>query len=192
MTGLRERKKARTKAEIRAHALRLFRERGYGATTVDQIAEAAEVSPSTFFRYFPTKEDVVIEDETDPLIIAAFHAQPAGMAPLTALREAIREVYADVPPEARAAERERQLLISTVPELRARMLDEFVRAVELVAGVMAERTGRARNDIAVTTLAGAVIGIGIAALVAYRDNPELDMIEHFDAGLAQLQAGLEL
>jgi hypothetical protein len=72
------------------------------------------------------------------------------------------------------------------------MLDEYVSAVELVTGLLAERTGRARDDVKITTLAGALVGIGIAALVAYRDDPELDMIEHFDAGLAQLQAGLEL
>jgi transcriptional regulator GlxA family with amidase domain len=53
--GLRERKKTKTRAAIREHALRLFREQGYEATTVEQIAEAAEVSHSTFFRYFPTK-----------------------------------------------------------------------------------------------------------------------------------------
>lgn len=53
--GLRERKKAKTKAAIQQHALRLFRQQGYQATTVEQIAEAAEVSPSTFFRYFPPR-----------------------------------------------------------------------------------------------------------------------------------------
>ena len=78
--GLRERKKARTRAAIREHALRLFREQGYDATTVEQIAEAAEVSPSTFFRYFPTKEDVVLQDDMELLWIDALRAQPAGLS----------------------------------------------------------------------------------------------------------------
>src|SRR5271154_4796427 len=86
--GLRERKKARTRAAIREHALRLFREQGYDATTVDQIADAADVSPSTFFRYFPTKEDVVLQDDVDVLALGAFEAQPAGLTPVAAFRAA--------------------------------------------------------------------------------------------------------
>ncbi|HUJ75276.1 MAG TPA: TetR family transcriptional regulator, partial [bacterium] len=71
-TGLRERKKAKTRAVIQQHALRLMKEQGYQATTVEQIAEAAEVSPSTFFRYFPTKEDVVLYDVLDPVLMREF------------------------------------------------------------------------------------------------------------------------
>ncbi|HVT68163.1 MAG TPA: TetR family transcriptional regulator, partial [Trebonia sp.] len=83
--SLRERKKARTRASLREHALRLFREQGYQATTVEQIAAAAEVSPSTFFRYFPTKEDVVLNDDMDTRVLAALARQPAEMAPLPAI-----------------------------------------------------------------------------------------------------------
>jgi AcrR family transcriptional regulator len=189
MTGLRERKKAKTRSEIRAHALRLFREQGFAATTVDQIAAAAEVSQSTFFRYFPTKEDVVLQDDTDPLMIEAFRSQPPELSPIAALRESIRSVYAEVSAEDRAIERERQALIVSVPELRARMLDEFMQVVGVVAAVVAERTGRAPDDIAVTTLAGAVIGVVLAGMAAARSDPSADLMELMDAGLAQLETG---
>ena len=75
-SGLRERKKARTRATIQACALRLFREQGYDATTIEQIIEAADVSETTFFRYFPTKEDVALDEGYDPMLIEAFQAQP--------------------------------------------------------------------------------------------------------------------
>ena len=91
--GLRERKKAKTRAAIQRHALRLFREQGYEATTVEQIAEAAEVSPSTFFRYFRTKEEVALYDDLDPLFIAAFEAQPAELSPVQAMRQTWNKTY---------------------------------------------------------------------------------------------------
>src|SRR5258708_12950629 len=117
--GLRERKKARTRAAIREHALRLFREQGYDATTVEQIAEAAEVSPSTFFRYFPTKEDVVLQDEYDELIVEAFRAQPPELTPLQAMRAALHEVIGHLSPRDHAEEDERLQLSPQVPQLRA-------------------------------------------------------------------------
>src|SRR5216683_5589628 len=100
--GLRERKKARTRAAIRQHALRLFDEQGYAETTVEQIAEAAEVSPSTFFRYFPTKEDVVLQDDYDELMVESFRAQPPELTPLQAMRAAIREVIGHLTPREQA------------------------------------------------------------------------------------------
>src|SRR6476469_5406226 len=111
--GLRERKKAKTRSAIQEHALRLFQEQGYDATTVEQIAEAAEVSPSTFFRYFPTKEDVVLYDDIDPLLIAAFAAQPAGATPIQALRGALHVVFAALPAEDAAQQWERARLLLT-------------------------------------------------------------------------------
>src|ERR1700716_2088893 len=121
--GLRERKKAKTRAAIQRHALRLFREQGYDATTVDQIAEAAEISPSTFFRYFPTKEDVVLEDEYDPLIIEGLLAQPADLPPLEAVRRTVREILGALPDEEETRIYQRIQLSLEVPVLRARMWD---------------------------------------------------------------------
>jgi AcrR family transcriptional regulator len=190
--GLRERKKAKTKAAIQQHALRLFGEQGYQATTVEQIAEAVEISPSTFFRYFPTKEDVVLYDVLDPPVIAAFRAQPAKLSPIQALRSAMWAVLAELPAEELALQRERDRLIRSVPELRARMLDEFARNLDLLAEVVAERVGRQADELAVRTLAGAVIGVGIAAWSTAGDHTMTDYIALMDASLAQLEAGLPL
>jgi len=191
--GLRERKKARTKASIQEHALRLFGEQGYQATTVEQISAAAEVSPSTFFRYFPTKEDVVLYDVLDPVLLDAFRAQPAAMSPIQALQGAMRSVFDELPNEQKTLQQERDKLVRSVPELRVRMLDEFVRNLHLLAEIVAERVGRRADDVAVRTLAGAVIGVGISAWYTAGDHATLDdFMSAMDAGLTQLDAGLRI
>ena len=73
----RRRKKTATRDRLRGSALRLFREQGYDATTVEQIAAAAGVSHMTFFRYFPAKENVALSDSYDPLIVALIERTPA-------------------------------------------------------------------------------------------------------------------
>jgi AcrR family transcriptional regulator len=78
--GLRERKKARTRRTIRTEAFRLFRKQGYSETTVDQIAAAAKISSRTFFRYFQNKEQVVLDDDLDPLLIRNVTMQPPDMS----------------------------------------------------------------------------------------------------------------
>ncbi|HEU4399071.1 MAG TPA: TetR family transcriptional regulator [Actinomycetota bacterium] len=190
--GLRERKKAKTRATIREHALRLFREQGYQATTVEQIAEAAEVSPSTFFRYFPNKEAVVLQDDYDPMLVAAFEAQPAELSPVAALRGAMQAVFAGLPTEELALERERQKLVLSVPELRAGALDGLAGTIQMIAEIVAERVGRRADELAVRSFAGAVIGVLLAALFAAAEDPTADIFELLDAGLAHLEAGLPL
>src|SRR5262245_12100913 len=99
----RARKKAATKQSIQEHALRLFVEKGYDATTVDEIAAAAGVSHMTFFRYFPRKEDVVEYDEYDPLLEDLVAARPSEEPPLVALHRAIREGLEQILPTDREA-----------------------------------------------------------------------------------------
>jgi len=190
--GLRERKKAKTKAAIREHALRLFHEQGYQATTVEQIAEAAEVSPSTFFRYYPSKEDVVLQDDYDPMLVAAFRAQPAGLSPVAALRGAMRAVFSGMPAEQMELERERQALVVSEPELRAGALDGLGATIQLVAEVVAERVGRRPDELAVRTFAGAVLGVLLASLFVAAEDPTVDIFARIDDGLAHLEAGLPL
>ncbi len=190
--GLRERKKARTRAAIREHALRLFREQGYHATTVEQIAEAAEVSPSTFFRYFPTKEDVVLQDDFDVVAIEGFEAQPAHLGPIAAYRAAAAQMLGTLTPEELARFRETTELAFTVPEVRARALDEFARTIDGTAAAIAKRTGRSPDDLAVRNMAGAVIGVIMSATMPWVSQPTTDMFERIDAALAHLEAGLPL
>ena len=188
--GLRERKKARTRAEIQSHALRLFRTQGYDATTVAQIIEEAEVSQSTFFRYFPTKEDVVLYDAFDPILIESFLGQPADLSPIEAMRVAMRTALKDSTGAWVTQQRERASLLMAVPELRRRMLDEFVVAMEPFAEALAKRVGRPANDFAVRNIVSAVLGVGLGAWL-YAGSDE-DYMDWFDAALAHLEAGLPL
>ena len=198
--GLRERKKARTRAAIREHAFRLFRAQGYDATTVEQIADAAEVSPSTFFRYFPTKEDVVLQDDLDLLWLEAIREQPPEVGPIAALRAGVHTAFARMGEAEWAQLRETSELALAVPAVRGRMLEELARTTQALAEAVAERTGRDPGDFAVRTLAGAIVGIAIAAwfevaddLVDYMDQGRLaTFADKFERGLALLEAGLPL
>ena len=190
--GLRERKKAKTRAAIQASALALFERQGYQATTVDQIAAMAEVSQSTFFRYFPTKEDVVLHDRYDPLLLANFLAQPPDLTPIAALRRTLRSVLGALPADELAQERQRAMLIISVPELRARALDQLAAALAPFTEAVAERTGRSVDDSAVRALTGAVMGVLMAAMLAASEDPDANYLELMDTALAHLEAGLRI
>jgi len=198
--GLRERKKARTRAAIREHAFRLFREQGYDATTVEQVAEAAEVSPSTFFRYFPTKEDVVLQDDLDLLWMEAIREQPPEVGAIAALRAGVHTAFARMGEAEWAQLRETTELALAVPAVRGRMLEELARTTQALAEAVAERAGRDPGDFAVRVLAGAIVGIAMAAwfevaddLVDYMDQGRLaTFADKFERGLALLEAGLPL
>ncbi len=189
--GLRERKKARTRAAIQSNALRLFREQGYDATTIEQIIEAAEVSESTFFRYFPAKEDLVLRDDYDPVIVGLYQGQPPDMPPVRAMRATFAALFEAMTGEQRAEQQERVALCLGVPALRAAMLDQFSRTMELLANAIATRAGRSSNDFTVRTVAGAVLGIMMAVLAEMAENPDADLAALIDTGLVNLESGFE-
>src|SRR3954463_11773087 len=111
-TGLRERKKQRTREEIATTAMRLFRERGFDAVTVAEIARAADVSEKTVFNYFPAKEDLIVHRGAERLehLIATVRAQPPGAT----LPEPFRRMTMDF---LEAVEREPVESIVAVPRL---------------------------------------------------------------------------
>jgi len=195
--GLRERKKARTRASLREHALRLFREQGYQATTVEQIAAAAEVSASTFFRYFPTKEDLVLQDDMDTRMVEALERQPAALGPVAAVRAATREVFGSYTEADLDLIQEIMTLTVTVPEIRARAMDEFARTIRVVSEALAKRSGRPADDLPVRATAGAIVGVMISITIGegdgWTDRQQIgEMFGRIDQALALLEAGLPL
>ncbi|MET9344694.1 TetR family transcriptional regulator [Nonomuraea sp. NPDC003804] len=188
--GLRERKKADTRAAIQRHALRLFREQGYDATSIEQIAQAADVSHRTVFRYFPTKEALVTLDDYDTLIAAAYAAQPAELGPVTALRNALRAVLTGVTDADIAAKRERQALVLSVPSLWAASLANITRTKQTLTDLVAARLDRPPYDDRVRAVSGAVFGILLSTWLDWAHDPGMDAPASLDRALAHLESSL--
>jgi len=182
--GLRERKKAKTRRAIQDAAVRLTTEQGFEATTVDQIAEAAEVSQSTFFRYFPTKEDALLSDDYDPLIIAAIVGTPERTNPVRALRDAIQAV-SGVLDRDRAQIHQRTKLMLTTPALRARLADGTLQTERLVRDAIAKRSGRSDNDTDDEILIAAAMGVLTLVMTRWTEgDPDADIIGMIDHALS--------
>jgi AcrR family transcriptional regulator len=189
--GLRERKKQKTRWAIQEHALRLFAEQGYDATTVDQIAAAAEISPSTFFRYFPTKEDLVVMDEYDDMFIEGMRTLPPELPPLTALRRLVHTAFDEMTEVERERVLTRSRMTLAVPALRARAVENFLQTMGMMRELFAERTGQSPEDFRLRVIAGALVGAMIAAMESWvvgggREN----LAEVVDRTLAILESGL--
>ncbi|AMO63604.1 transcriptional regulator [Mycolicibacterium phlei] len=184
--GLRDRKKLRTRDAIRRAALRLIEANGYADTTVEQIAEAAEISPSTFFRYFPSKEAVFLSDDLDELFLRLLAEQPPDVPSLTAFRRAIALTAATISRDDWAFERSRQRLVFSVPELKAAQFDAFRRSVARCADVESRRLGRELDWVESLAFYGALSG----ALTAVIDGSEGDATRNMLRALEFLESGM--
>lgn len=160
--SLRERKKMRTREAVLREAFRLFERNGYANTTVEQIARAAEVSPRTFFRYFPSKESLLSSDDCVEPIIDAFVRAPAELSPVAAYRHALTEVFGSMPRDEFNFMTSRQYLMYTLPEVKGALHDEYLRTVRALADAVAVRLNRPREDPVVPVVAGAITGVLMA------------------------------
>ncbi|MFF8725258.1 TetR/AcrR family transcriptional regulator [Streptomyces sp. NPDC015171] len=187
--GLRERKKIKTREAIRAATYALIEEQGYDATTIDQIADRAEVSPSTVFRYFPTKEDIVLTDAYDGLILEEIRQRPLEEPWTETIRYVMRRgVRLGMEDDSRAARLRTHLMVQ-VPAVRSRMMESMSVTGRMLCQAIAERTGRDPDGLEVRVYAMSLIG-GLMETSMYwaeqghRDDFEslvdrtLDVLEH--------------
>jgi len=186
----RARKKAATKHAIQEHALRLFIEKGYDTTTVEEIAAAAGVSHMTFFRYFPRKEEVVEYDEYDPLLEELVAARPVEEPPLTALHRALRAGLEHILATDREELLIRTRLVLRNPALRSRNLLAQDATRDLLARALARRAGLPEPDLAATVQASAALGAIGPAAMAWAESDDADFVALIDEAFEALASGV--
>jgi AcrR family transcriptional regulator len=163
--SLRERKKLKTRESIQREAMRLIQKQGYDKTTIEQIAAAVDVSPSTFFNYFPNKEDVILYDAYDPMIGKLLLERPTDEPLSVALRHVLDEMGG-------IFERDREIILARarlwieVPSLRARLWEELEKGQVFMSGLIAQRSGRDADDFEIRVTVMVII---MAAMEAMRE-----------------------
>jgi AcrR family transcriptional regulator len=143
---------------IQAQALRLFAAKGFQATTIEDIATAAEMAPRTFFRYFPTKEEVVFWSEYPPMLAEFVAARPDDEPALEALRHGIVEGLAANWDQDEERERllERLRLAFRTPALHPRMRQQQAHWAAELAEILADRLDERPDNLQVRIIAAAV------------------------------------
>ena len=178
-------KREQTRARLTACALDLFERQGFEATTVGQIATAAKVTPMTFFRYFPTKESVLLDDPYDPIIVASVAAQPHSLAPLVRVTRGLRHAWSHVPEPDGETVRRRVRIVAQTPSLRGADSANNGQSEDLIAAALAAAGVPALEARAVASAAMAAM---TAALFEWAVQSELTLGEVVHRVLDVLEA----
>src|SRR5215472_9669171 len=164
-TGLRERKKERVREELIAAALKLFAERGYDQTTIDDIVAAVDVSRRSFFRYFASKEEILTAwiDARRERLRAALEARPADEPPFTSLRHVLTYLAGTF-----EADRNQLLVMERIVAgsqvARARKQEALARHALAVSEVFAQRLGLdAQKDLAPRLIGKVALAVASSA-----------------------------
>jgi AcrR family transcriptional regulator len=178
-------KSASTRARLQREALRLFAERGYDETTIADVAAAAGVTQMTFFRHFPAKELVVVEDPYDPAIAQAVAAQPDDLPVVERVRRGLLAAWQQLEDADQAELRLRLRIAAGHRGLRARMRENNLRTEAAIAAALTERGVPAFQAV---VAAAAVIGALTAALLGWANDPDAAPIgDAVTAALALLE-----
>ena len=189
-TGRRERKKLATRAALEDAALRLFSARGFDSTTVEDITEAADVSIRTFFRYFASKEDVLLADIVEDLerMRAALAAAPPDLAPMALIAEVLRglAVAAEDRHDALLA---RIRVIDSAPTLHARQLENYAGFERAISEEVARRmkTNPDRDLLAVMCGVVGMAAIRSAITVWVASDGKQDLSALLEDALSRVQ-----
>lgn len=194
--GLRERKKRRTRAALHAAAMRLFAERGYEATTVADIAAAADVAPRTFFAYFPVKEDVVYAAYEQKL--SRFDELLAARTPGTTAIDALRAWIAELAEEPPLAPDEEELiarLTAAHPALAERRVGLMHRMEDALTREITRDLGPSGEPLQARMAAAAAVAV-LTAMDPTACEPGADQLDDdektaiLERAFAFLDAGL--
>jgi AcrR family transcriptional regulator len=189
-TSLRERKKDRTRRTLQAEALRLFTAKGFQATTIEEIAAAAEVAPRTFFRYFPTKEEVVFWAEHQPALAGFVAARPDDEPAFQALRRGLVDGLASFYDQDRERLLERSKLVCRTPALQPRWRQQQADLAAGMALILAHRLGVHADDLEVRAMAAAVAAALFVAIEEWQAHDgQQDLGALIDRALGSVLAG---
>lgn len=156
-----------TKQRLQDEALRLFTERGFDEVTVEEVARAAGVSHMTFFRHFPTKEDVVLDDPYDPIVGEAISAQDQGLAVLERVGRGLSQAYGALPERDDETMRRRVMLAAGHRGLRAKVWENNRLTEQVIVDAL---VGTAADPFEAKVAAGAVLGAVTAALFHWAES----------------------
>jgi TetR/AcrR family transcriptional regulator, regulator of mycofactocin system len=165
-----------SRAELERVAFALFARDGFDATSVDDIAAAAGIGRRTFFRYFPSKADLVWGDF--PALLAAMRTRLGQCSDSTSVTQALHDAAVEfnaVPPDVEDAHRQRMALILTVPTLRADSTLRFTEWRATVAQFAARRLGRPPHDLLPVIIGYSALGASLAAYEQWLAAPGSDL-----------------
>lgn len=173
-------KRERTLARLIESGLELFERHGYDETTVAQIARASGVSEMTFFRYFPAKESLLLDDPYDPLLVAAIGRQPMDLPPFLRAVRGIREAWRAVPEPDQPVIRRRVRIAARTPSLRGAAWKSTGNTERAIIGQLVA-DGASDHDARIA--AAAVLAALVAGLFAWAEDESAGLAASIERAL---------